>query len=361
MKKSTVLLSALLLLMLSLGFNQAKASGPIVNITPVNYIRCSGDTGTALANASGGTAPYTYSWAPSGGTNATGTSLSAGSYTVTVTDNMGQTATASVIMTQPTVVTATINAPTNNNSCTAPDGSVGVTAAGGTPSYTYLWMPGGQTTATATKLAAYTYTVKVADAYCCTATASVTITGPAAPILTLSSTADTNSCDGTVSASVTGGVSPFTYLWSPGGKTTASVSGLCAGTYCCAVTDHSGCKDSTCVQVHTSTQHNCCLCSQGPPLGIASLEELNSGVFVYPNPNKGQFTISATSEELRAKSGVEIYNMLGEKVYSAILPQTPEGALNKIDLSNQPNGIYLYRVISEDGSLVGEGKLIIQK
>ncbi len=33
----------------------------------------------------------------------------------------------------------------------------------------------------------------------------------------------------------------------------------------------------------------------------------------------------------------------------------------QIDLSNQPNGVYFYRVIKEDGNLVGEGKLVIQK
>jgi hypothetical protein len=58
---------------------------------------------------------------------------------------------------------------------------------------------------------------------------------------------------------------------------------------------------------------------------------------------------------------VEVYNVLGQKVYSNLLPQTPKGALNAIDLSSQPNGIYFYRVITNEGSLLGEGKLIIQK
>jgi len=53
-----------------------------------------------------------------------------------------------------------------------------------------------------------------------------------------------------------------------------------------------------------------------------------------------------------------VYNVLGEKVYSEFNIQNPTF---KIDLSNQPNGIYLYRVIKSDGSLIGEGKIVMQK
>ena len=56
---------------------------------------------------------------------------------------------------------------------------------------------------------------------------------------------------------------------------------------------------------------------------------------------------------------IEIFNVLGEKMY--FQPQTHAGALNTIDLSQQPNGVYLYRVLKEDGSLLGEGKLVIAK
>ena len=313
MKNTTALLFAFLLALFTLSFKQAKASQPIIHITEVFNPRCAGDTGTAFADVSGGTAPYTYSWAPSGGTNAKGTGMPVGSYTVTVTDNMGQTASASVALTEPPAVTATVMIPTNNSSCTAPNGSANVMAGGGVPPYTYLWMPGRQTTATANGLAAYTYTITVTDAHCCTATASVVVGGTTAPILTLSSTADTNACDGTASAVVTGGVSPYTYLWS-GGQTTASLSGLCAGTYCCRVTDHAGCKDSTCVLVGTSNHIVCCSCSN-ITTGVATSNLTYSGVVVYPNPNKGVFNVGVSSKE-QGISEIQVYNVLGEEIYS---------------------------------------------
>jgi hypothetical protein len=58
-----------------------------------------------------------------------------------------------------------------------------------------------------------------------------------------------------------------------------------------------------------------------------------------------------------AISSIEVYNMLGEKVYEETLCSTQGD--NTINLSNQPNGVYLYRVLQQDGTLLGEGKVVI--
>lgn len=63
-----------------------------------------GSNGTVTVGVSGGTPGYTYSWAPAGGTAATASGLSAGIYTVTVTDANSCQATRSFTVTQPTVV-----------------------------------------------------------------------------------------------------------------------------------------------------------------------------------------------------------------------------------------------------------------
>ncbi|HTA28402.1 MAG TPA: choice-of-anchor tandem repeat GloVer-containing protein [Bacteroidia bacterium] len=90
------------------------------------------------------------------------------------------------------------------------------------------------------------------------------------------------------------------------------------------------------------------------------LNPANSNIIACPNPSTGLFTFQLSNTE-RQTLNMEVYNVLGEKVYSSILPQNPKGALNSIDLSSQPNGIYLYRVLNVDGGLIGEGKLVIQK
>jgi len=92
--------------------------------------------------------------------------------------------------------------------------------------------------------------------------------------------------------------------------------------------------------------------------GINNLPDNNDVVSIYPNPSKGVFTLKLNSEILRTGNNIEIYNMLGEKVYSKILDYLmPESA---IDISNQPSGIYFYRIITSTVDLVSSGKIIIQ-
>lgn len=91
------------------------------------------------------------------------------------------------------------------------------------------------------------------------------------------------------------------------------------------------------------------------PLGINKLISNNEWK-IFPNPSNGSFTLSLSN--INEKCNIEIYNVLGEKVYSQFNIQHPTF---KIDLSSQPNGIYLYRVIKDDKSLVGEGKVIVQR
>ena len=74
------------------------------NVTAHTNVSCfGGNNGTATISAIGGTSPYTYSWNTSPAqTTAIATGLSAGTYTVVVTDANGCTSTTSIAITQPT-------------------------------------------------------------------------------------------------------------------------------------------------------------------------------------------------------------------------------------------------------------------
>jgi len=89
--------------------------------------------------------------------------------------------------------------------------------------------------------------------------------------------------------------------------------------------------------------------------GIQNISYTNGNITVYPNPSNGVFTIKSA---ISGQWSVDVYNLLGEKVYtqSNIQNQT-----FNIDLGSQSNGIYFYRVTNLDGNNVGEGKLEIQK
>ena len=95
---------------------------------------------------------------------------------------------------------------------------------------------------------------------------------------------------------------------------------------------------------------------EGSTLGVNNISSANGNVELYPNPNSGIFTIQLSV--VSNQSSVEVYNMLGEKVYSQLVINNSQFI---IDLSSKPNGVYFYQVLNEDGSLAGSGKMIIQK
>ncbi len=98
------------------------------------------------------------------------------------------------------------------------------------------------------------------------------------------------------------------------------------------------------------------------PCGVVITDEGQSheekkSITLFPNPNNGSFTIQTEGAQNFVPATIEIYNVLGEKVYTQF---TTHNSPLTIDL-NQPNGLYLYRVISAEGDLIGEGKLVISK
>lgn len=137
-----------------------------------------GNNGTATAHSiQNGVAPFSYSWAPSGGTNATATGLTAGIYTVTVTDANDLQGTASTTVGQPAMLSGTqsqIN-PVGGNS----NGSATVVPTGGTPGYTYSWSPTGSTTAAVTGLAPGQYRLTITDSNACHTMLYYTLTASA--------------------------------------------------------------------------------------------------------------------------------------------------------------------------------------
>ncbi|NRB50110.1 MAG: T9SS type A sorting domain-containing protein [Saprospiraceae bacterium] len=187
---------------------------------------------------------HSYSWS-NGGNTATITGLSAGTYTVTISNASGCTATTQATIMEPTALSASIGSQSNVLCNGASTGSAMATVSGGTAAYGYLWSNGGMT-ATVSGLSAGTYTVTVTDGNSCTTTAVAMITEPT--VLGVTASTDSNvSCngdsDGGVTASASGGTMPYTYEWNTGG-TSASISGLSAGTYTVTVTDMLGCTST---------------------------------------------------------------------------------------------------------------------
>ncbi|MEJ8803274.1 Ig-like domain-containing protein [Pontibacter sp. H249] len=228
------------------------------SISSSTNVSCNGGAnGSATVTASGGTGPFTYSWLPSGGTDATASGLTAGTYTVTVTDANGQTAKADITITQPTAL-ATTGAQTNVSCFGSSNGSATVSVTGGTAPYTYAWSPSGGNAATATGLAAGNYMVTITDAKGCTINRIFTITQPTELAATVATTPVTTvgGNTGTATVTATGGTGAYTYSWSPSGGTGATATGLTAGTYTLTIKDTNNCSITKTVTILEPTVTN---------------------------------------------------------------------------------------------------------
>ncbi|MGH1436801.1 MAG: SprB repeat-containing protein [Lewinella sp.] len=197
---------------------------------------------------SGGTAPYTYLW-NTGATSEDLTGLTAGTYTVTVTDDQSCTDEATFTIEEPTTLEIDVDATvlTDADCNGAATGTIDLVVTGGTAPYTYLWNTGA-TSEDLSGLTAGTYTVTVTDDQGCTDEATFTIEEPTTLEIDVDATvltdADCNgAATGTIDLVVTGGTAPYTYLWNTG-ATSEDLTGLTAGTYTVTVTDDQGCTDA---------------------------------------------------------------------------------------------------------------------
>jgi hypothetical protein len=214
-----------------------------LSTTPSN---CGNNTGSATANPSGGTGPYTYLWSPIGGNSSVANNLVAGTYSVTITDfNACQTTGNAIVSTNggPTLTIVS----TQNVSCfNGTNGAAAVSATGGSGTLTYSWMPGSLTGATQNSLSAGSYTVTVTDANSCSSTVTLVITEPTSLMVTSSNILSAN-CgvnDGAATANASGGIGNYSYSWSPAGGNLATASNIPGGLYQVLVTDGNGCTSS---------------------------------------------------------------------------------------------------------------------
>jgi len=250
--------------------NNTSLTGSITNQTNVN---CFGsNNGSVTVAGSLGTTPYQYNL--NGGAfsaNATFSNLAAGTYTVQVKDNIGCTFNIPVTITQPSQTTAVVNNPTNVNCNGSTNGSATVTPGGGSGVYAYSWS-NGQTSATATNLAAGIYTAYVINTNnaTCSASTTVNITQPTAITATISNSTNVN-CNGSANGAATvlagGGSGVYNYSWS-NGQTTINATGLAAGTYTAYVIDA-----------------NATTCSASIPVTITQPAAITATIFSSTNVN----------------------------------------------------------------------------
>ncbi len=213
--------------------------------TSVTNVSCFGNsTGAVTLTTTGGTTAYTYNWG-GGITTQNRTSVTAGTYNVTITDANACSTSTSATVTQPAAALSTTASVTNVACFGNSTGAISLTTTGGTGTYSYNWS-GGVTTQNRTNVTAGTYNVTITDANACSTSTSVTITQPSATLNANASVTNVScfgNSTGAVTLTVTGGTTGYTFDWG-GGITTQNRSGIPSGTYNVTVTDANACSTS---------------------------------------------------------------------------------------------------------------------
>ncbi|PHI19909.1 hypothetical protein CEQ90_10175 [Lewinellaceae bacterium SD302] len=215
--------------------------GVVIATATVDSVNCPGDAdGSISVTFDDGQSPFTYLW-DNGQTTATITNLTAGSYTLTVTDANGCTDQASYTVSQPDSLEIELVESGPASCAGEPVGYLQIEVTGGTGAYGYAWSNGGDTTLI-DGLAVGSYFVTVTDANGCTAEASYELEDGIDAIISWSGEGTLNCLEDAVTLAASPDGPDFTYLWAgPGvdGQTDASVIATELGRYFVTVTNGS--------------------------------------------------------------------------------------------------------------------------
>ncbi len=230
-------------------------SPAVLGISVQNIVQptCGNNDGSITVGATGGIAPYTYTWNPvpaSGGASNTISGIQSGNYSVTITDFNGCSTSQTIGLSDVNGPVISNIIPTNVNCFGESTGTAEVFFTSSTISNTIAWS-NGQSTALAINLIEGAYVVTITDANGCLAVGNIAITEPLPLSVNISGYNDVTCaglCNGTATALGTGGTLPYTYAWTSGSGTSIA-SNLCDGNYNLLLTDDNGCTSTVSIAI----------------------------------------------------------------------------------------------------------------
>ncbi len=354
-------------------------------LTSVGALCNGGSTGSSVATAGGGTPPYTYAWT-NGSTTNTASSLSAGTFTLTLTDANGCSISPTVTISQPAAILVNVTGP--QIICANTNGTLTANVTGGTLPYTYTWNTGATTSQiTVTPAVSVTDTVHVTDANGCQVSGTFTIIlGPPFSVITSGPASMCSGRSATLCATAIGGTGGNTFVWQPG-----NINGACivvaptsTTTYTITATDNCGTSASTtillsinplpaisfaadvyqgcaplCVQFRNSTTVS------GGILGyvwsFGNGDSSHSAAPIYCYPNNGSYSVELTavsdsgcSATLNVLDMITVYNHpYAAFIYSPNPVSVTDPLVQFTDQTSGPSAIaYYWWTFGEAGDTV---------
>jgi len=226
---------------------------PNLNVVKTDITCNSSVKGSAVAQATGGSGNFTYLWS-TGDTTSVIKNLSAGNYSVKISDKNGNTQQQNFTISQ----ASSINTSYNTNppsSVSASNGSINVNVNGGKSPYSYKWS-NNKTTQDLSNLSAGTYGLKVTDSNGCIVHMNIPVNVLNCNDFEVELSKKDITCkdtsDGMITALTAGGTAPFSYSWSNGGIS-QSIDNLSSGNYTVTVNDSNGCSVTNSISLSQSS------------------------------------------------------------------------------------------------------------
>lgn len=213
-----------------------------VKVASIQNILCSGNnSGAITVDISGGVEPYVFAWS-SGDTTQNISEITAGDYSLTVSDANGHRKTINAKISEPTPINVSVDQVTHILCSGNESGAVTISVTGGVSPYLYEWS-NGSSTKDLNSIAAGIYTFKISDRNGCLDSIKVTVNEPeqlTARIVNTKSISCQGDYSGEVQIEVLGGSTPYSYTWSNGART-RDISEVAAGNYDVKIVDANGC------------------------------------------------------------------------------------------------------------------------
>jgi gliding motility-associated-like protein len=327
---------------------------PLITLIGLTNISCNGGSnGIIDISVTSGGGFYTFLWS-NGVTTEDLFNVTAGTYTVTVTDLSGCSSTDTYFTVEPTALQLIVNK--ENATCGVANGIASISVQGGIGPYLYLWSD-GSTTDTISALSPGIYTVTVTDFSNCSSSTSVLVNNINAPIVT-SNSLKSVSCkglsDGKIDVNITGGVFPYFYLWN-NGATTQDLFNIPAGIYTLTLTDANNCVT---IFTHTITEPDSLIASFSSTFASCNLSNgsatvtVQGGTLPYtyawsagsqsqtqPGVTAGVYTVTVTDDK-----GCTLSNSV--LVANPAAPQLINTAITHVNCYGAANGAISYDIFS---------------
>ncbi|MCC6767917.1 MAG: gliding motility-associated C-terminal domain-containing protein, partial [Bacteroidia bacterium] len=294
----------------------------------VSPATCLDSNGTALVNASGGRAPYTFLWS-NGTSSAQRNNLTSGNYQVQISDAAGCKLDQTVNVTSETTLRIAALSISDVSCYGLSDGKAAVTFSGANGSVSYRWSD-GSTDASLINLSAGSFSITLTDQSGCTTSKTFAVNQPDQMHISVS-TNDVKckgESNGTALALVTGGTLPYNYSWD-GFNGTDMRSNIMAGSYSLEVSDAMGCKQASSYRIDEPdalaieagiTQARCGLSNGKIELAVSG--GTAPYTFTWENGTMGQLrsAIPAGQYQIQVQDG---QGCMAEAAYTILDPGPP--------------------------------------